>query len=79
MQRVVVLERCAALAGDVAYGVVDVAVGAGAVLLALVRTERAAGGFEPVEIVVGEHAACGKYAVADGAYVADGVGNLIDS
>ena len=60
MQRVVVLEHRAAFAGEIADGVVDVAVGAGTVLLALVRTERAAGGFEPVESVVGKRPACGK-------------------
>jgi len=54
---VVVLQHRAALAGDVADGVVEVAVGTGTVVLALVTTERAAAGFEPAEIVVGENGA----------------------
>ena len=64
MHGVVVLQHRAALAGDVADGVVDVAdgvvevaVGTGTVVLALVTTERAAAGFEPAEIVVGENGA----------------------
>jgi hypothetical protein len=63
VQGIAVGENGAALAGQIADGVVDIAVRARAVLQALARAKGAAGGLQPVQSVVGEGAAGGEQSV----------------